>query len=75
MIFGIGSAAIFYITTGQCFHDIKSAFADICCSTGSGPNPDNEQEDEEESPCLDERQQLLLLEQGVSRNEKKLYGT
>lgn len=32
MIFGLGAATIFYFTTGQFFHDVKSALGDTCCS-------------------------------------------
>ena len=65
MIFGIGAATIFYITTGQCFHDINSAIVKTCCSHNS-TNHDND-------GSSDERQ--MLLEQGGPISEKKLYGS
>ena len=65
MIFGIGAAAIFYVTTGQCYHDIKSAFVNTCCSR-SIPNTDR-------GESSDDRR--LLLEKGGSTSEKKMYGT
>ena len=33
MIFGIGAAVVFYVTTGQCFHDIKSTIYSIFSSS------------------------------------------
>ena len=32
MIFGIGAAVVFYVTTGQCFNDIKSTIYSIFSS-------------------------------------------
>ena len=69
MIFGMGSAAIFYVTTGQCYHDAKAAFTKVCDS-GSGSNHPNGEED---ANPWDERQ--LLLEQGGSIRNKKAYGS
>jgi len=46
MIFGIGAAAIFYVTTGQCYNDTKFALTNICCSRSS-PNPDYKELPEE----------------------------
>ncbi len=70
MIFGMGSAAIFYVTTGQCYHDAKAAFTKECDS-GSGSN--HLTNGEEEANPMDERQ--LLLEQGGSIRDKKAYGS
>ena len=62
MIFGIGAAAIFYVTTGQCYNDTKFALTNICCSRSS-PNPDYEELPEERH---------LILEQGGARNESSV---
>ncbi len=63
MIFGLGAASIFYITTGQFFFDLKAAFGNICCSGN----------DTDRSINSDERN--LLLEEGDSTSAKELYGT
>ncbi len=69
MIFGLGSAAIFYITTGQCYHDIES----ICLKVSkSGSGSDHSNGEGDENPW-DERQ--LLLEQGDPKSEKSGYGS
>lgn len=69
MIFGLGSAAIFYITTGQCYHDIKSFCVKV---PNSGRDFNNSNGEEDENPG-DERQ--LLLEQGDPTIEKSGYGS
>ena len=63
MIFGLGAASIFYITTGQCFFDLKATFGNICCS---GNNTDRVVNSDERS---------LLLEEGDPTSVSKLYGT
>jgi len=76
MIFGLGTAAAFYVTTGQCFNDIKSAVGNTYLSP-SGPNSDIEEPPEERQ---------LILEQGgltsessvhspIAKEGKQTYGT
>ncbi len=65
MIFGLGAASIFYVTTGQCYFDVTSAFENIRCSRNS-TNPDRAVNSDEHN---------LLLEEGDSMRAKKMYGT
>ena len=65
MIFGLGAASIFYVTTGQCYFDVTSTFENICCSRNS-TNPGRAVHSDEHH---------LLLEEGDSMSAKKMYGT
>jgi hypothetical protein len=77
MIFGLGAAAIFYVTTGQFYHDIKPALVKNICCSHSGPNHGFEKLSEESHLILEQGGAMSELSESsaIAKERKQVYGS